>query len=199
MLATVVQPMRVHSVDTNKSWRGGGSKQKAPRGGGALASSGRKFLLLLWKNWLLQRRNVLQTIAELVLPVVFCVVLVVIRGLAPSDVYPEPTTFPTFSLNKLPSDLTPPTSDGLIEGVMKTFLGANARPRRSLDSGDGRTARLSRVKRQSFLDNVWGFLGADDLYWPVAYTPNTTEHAAVMKIVSDRLYPHIEGGDLELL
>lgn len=31
------------------------------------------------------------------------------------------------------------------------------------------------------------------VYWPVAYTPNTTETVAIMKIVSDRLYPDIEG------
>lgn len=40
-----------------------------------------KFLLLLWKNWVLQYRKPIQTIFEILSPIVISVVLVVIRSL----------------------------------------------------------------------------------------------------------------------
>ncbi|XP_023310224.1 ATP-binding cassette sub-family A member 3-like [Anoplophora glabripennis] len=58
-----------------------------------------KFLLLLWKNWVLQYRRPLQTIFEILSPVVFSVVIVVIRSLVdpkkhPAVAYPQFCTFP---------------------------------------------------------------------------------------------------------
>jgi ATP-binding cassette subfamily A (ABC1) protein 3 len=45
-----------------------------------------KFLLLMWKNWLLQYRKPLQTIVEIMAPVLFSILLVVIRSLVdPED------------------------------------------------------------------------------------------------------------------
>lgn len=40
-----------------------------------------KFLLLMWKNWLLQYRRPIQTAVEIVVPVLFSILLVVIRRL----------------------------------------------------------------------------------------------------------------------
>ncbi|XP_060519226.1 phospholipid-transporting ATPase ABCA3 isoform X2 [Cylas formicarius] len=40
-----------------------------------------KFRLLMWKNWLLQYRKPLQTIIEIIAPVLFSIILVVIRSL----------------------------------------------------------------------------------------------------------------------
>lgn len=40
-----------------------------------------KFLLLMWKNWLLQYRRPIQTIVEIVAPLLFAMLLVVIRSL----------------------------------------------------------------------------------------------------------------------
>ncbi|GJQ67966.1 hypothetical protein Trydic_g16721 [Trypoxylus dichotomus] len=66
-----------------------------------------KFLLLSWKNWLLQWRRPVQTLIEILAPVVFCALLVLIRSL----VDPEPmdsVTFAPFSLNNsfLPSNVS---------------------------------------------------------------------------------------------
>ncbi|XP_076264015.1 ATP binding cassette subfamily A member 3 isoform X2 [Rhynchophorus ferrugineus] len=46
----------------------------------------RKFLLLMWKNWLLQYRKPIQTLIEILAPVLFSILLVLIRSL----VDPEP-------------------------------------------------------------------------------------------------------------
>lgn len=40
-----------------------------------------KFRLLMWKNWLLQWRHKLSTTVEVLAPVIFSALLVVIRGL----------------------------------------------------------------------------------------------------------------------
>ncbi len=40
-----------------------------------------KFRLLMWKNWLLQWRHKLRTVVEILAPVIFSAILVIIRGL----------------------------------------------------------------------------------------------------------------------
>lgn len=49
-----------------------------------------KFQLLMWKNWLLVKRLKVQTTLEIVIPVIFSALLVLIRGLSDPDVFPEP-------------------------------------------------------------------------------------------------------------
>ncbi|XP_058465469.1 phospholipid-transporting ATPase ABCA3-like [Malaya genurostris] len=40
-----------------------------------------KFLLLLWKNWIIQKRHYLQTLFEILIPVLCCSILLLVRGL----------------------------------------------------------------------------------------------------------------------
>lgn len=47
-----------------------------------------KFLLLMWKNWLLQYRKPLQTLVEVLAPVLFSILLVVIRSLVDPETNP---------------------------------------------------------------------------------------------------------------
>lgn len=44
-------------------------------------SNWNKFRLLMWKNWLLQWRHKVQTIVEILVPVLFSALLVLIRSL----------------------------------------------------------------------------------------------------------------------
>lgn len=44
-----------------------------------------KFRLLLWKNYVLQKRHKIQTVMELLVPLFFTAVLVSIRGIVSSD------------------------------------------------------------------------------------------------------------------
>lgn len=47
-----------------------------------------KFVLLLWKNWLLQWRHPVQTLLEIIAPVLFCALLVLIRSLVDPEEHP---------------------------------------------------------------------------------------------------------------
>ncbi|XP_013413247.1 ATP-binding cassette sub-family A member 3 [Lingula anatina] len=66
-----------------------------------VASSGKQFTLLLWKNWLIQKRKVAVSFFEVLLPVVFTALLIVIRLLVSTR--EELTTYyPAQSLNTTP-------------------------------------------------------------------------------------------------
>ncbi|GJQ88075.1 hypothetical protein Trydic_g13088 [Trypoxylus dichotomus] len=48
-----------------------------------------KFLLLTWKNWLLQWRHPVQTILEILAPVLFAALLILVRGLISPEERPK--------------------------------------------------------------------------------------------------------------
>ncbi|XP_029725464.2 phospholipid-transporting ATPase ABCA3 [Aedes albopictus] len=58
-----------------------------------------KFFLLLEKNWIIQKRHYLQTLFEIVIPVLCCSILLFIRG--PVIPISQPTTFAPLSTGKL--------------------------------------------------------------------------------------------------
>lgn len=49
-----------------------------------------KFKLLLWKNWIIQSRHKVQTVFEIILPVMFMSLLLLIRYLVDPEGVPEP-------------------------------------------------------------------------------------------------------------
>lgn len=61
------------------------------------ASAWDKFLLLSWKNWIIQIRHPVQTVFEILVPVVVCALLIVIRGLVESSEYTKDFKYPPFS------------------------------------------------------------------------------------------------------
>ena len=66
-----------------------------------MASIGKQFLLLLWKNFVLQKRRVCVTVFEILMPIGFAGLFIIIRILAKSKDITEPTIWPSFgpSLN----------------------------------------------------------------------------------------------------
>lgn len=60
-------------------------------------SNFQKFRLLLWKNYVLQKRHKWQTVLEILLPLVFVVVLVIVRDLVNSDIYEDGMSYPPWS------------------------------------------------------------------------------------------------------
>ncbi|XP_050076110.1 phospholipid-transporting ATPase ABCA3-like [Anopheles maculipalpis] len=60
-----------------------------------------KFVLLLWKNWIIQKRHYVQTLFEVTIPVLACSLLILVRGLVTPTVYPEPTTFTSLNVRSL--------------------------------------------------------------------------------------------------
>ncbi|XP_072337423.1 phospholipid-transporting ATPase ABCA3 isoform X1 [Scyliorhinus torazame] len=62
----------------------------------------RQFGLLLWKNYLLQKRQVLVTIVEISLPLIFAAILITLRYRVSSMPYPNATTYPSFFIYDIP-------------------------------------------------------------------------------------------------
>ncbi|XP_067006390.2 phospholipid-transporting ATPase ABCA3 isoform X2 [Anabrus simplex] len=56
-----------------------------------------KFVLLMWKNWLLQSRHKIQTAVEILIPVLFSGLIVIIRSLIESGEISDPTLFTPFN------------------------------------------------------------------------------------------------------
>ncbi|XP_039428799.1 phospholipid-transporting ATPase ABCA3-like [Culex pipiens pallens] len=59
-----------------------------------------KFVLLLWKNWIIQKRHYIQTFFEIVVPVLCCSILLLLRGLVDPGFVEKSTVF-----NPLSTDL----------------------------------------------------------------------------------------------
>ena len=80
-------------------------------------AAGRQFVLLLWKNWLLQKRKVILTIFEIAVPALFALVLVFIRQRVTATDYPAPHVWKRFSVDNFneivlsPLPMTPILSD----------------------------------------------------------------------------------------
>ncbi|XP_055535486.1 phospholipid-transporting ATPase ABCA3-like [Wyeomyia smithii] len=52
-----------------------------------------KFWLLLWKNWIIQKRHYLQTLFEILIPALCCSMLILVRGLVDPEKVTEPLIF----------------------------------------------------------------------------------------------------------
>ncbi|XP_053674249.1 phospholipid-transporting ATPase ABCA3-like [Anopheles nili] len=64
-------------------------------------TSWHKLVLLLWKNWIIQKRHYVQTTFEITIPVLACSLLILVRGLVTPTVYSEPTTFNGLNVQSL--------------------------------------------------------------------------------------------------
>jgi ATP-binding cassette subfamily A (ABC1) protein 3 len=89
---------------------------------------GRQFLLLLWKNWTLQKRKVCVTVFEILLPLFFGTILVLIRLLVKTTDYPNNTIWPTQNLTRNPyigywkSDILYAPNETAIDNIMAVVL-----------------------------------------------------------------------------
>lgn len=63
--------------------------------------------LLMWKNFTLQKRGIIGTIIEILVPTLFVLILLPIRRIVKSDQYFNNTVYDSFSIDALPSDLLP--------------------------------------------------------------------------------------------
>lgn len=65
------------------------------------ASAWDKFLLLSWKNWLIQLRHPIQTVFEILIPVLVCALIVVIRGLVDIDEVTDDIRYKPFNASQI--------------------------------------------------------------------------------------------------
>lgn len=68
----------------------------------SLKSNFKQFGLLTWKNYVIQKRSIFALILELVLPALFAAILLPIRGIVKSEIYPNDTIFNEFEVTNLP-------------------------------------------------------------------------------------------------
>ncbi|KAM9392247.1 phospholipid-transporting ATPase ABCA3 [Pholidichthys leucotaenia] len=64
----------------------------------------RQFGLLLWKNYLQQRRQILVTLVEILLPLLFSGILIALRQRVSITDFPKPTVYKNFSVDQLPDE-----------------------------------------------------------------------------------------------
>ncbi|XP_039258738.2 phospholipid-transporting ATPase ABCA3-like isoform X1 [Styela clava] len=101
---------------------------------GSGAAKWRQFILLLWKNFILQKRRPIATFVELALPLLFAALLVIIRTTVDTTTHPNITTWREFSVNNLPNFKTnvvpkdgvwtvayAPNNDSAVENIMANF------------------------------------------------------------------------------
>ncbi|XP_041812515.1 phospholipid-transporting ATPase ABCA3 [Chelmon rostratus] len=63
----------------------------------------RQFGLLVWKNYLQQKRQILVTLVEILLPLLFSGILIVLRQKVPFKDYPNATVYESYSVDTLPT------------------------------------------------------------------------------------------------
>jgi hypothetical protein len=66
--------------------------------------------LLLWKNFILQKRSLIGTCLELILPAFFAIILLPIRSIVESNNIANDTVYVPFKIDALPSGLYPQAS-----------------------------------------------------------------------------------------
>lgn len=76
-------------------------KQQSHYGDRKMTNNWNKLCLLMWKNSLLQRRHKIQTIIEILAPVGFSVIIVLIRSLVDPKFFPNSTYYEPFAINTL--------------------------------------------------------------------------------------------------
>lgn len=72
----------------------------------AAASAWDKFLLLSWKNWIIQLRHPIQTIFEVLVPIFICALLILIRALVKIEEITEDTRYEPISTTSIPINAT---------------------------------------------------------------------------------------------
>lgn len=62
---------------------------------------GGQFILLLWKNWVIQKRKPIVTVLEILLPVFFSFILIIIRQVVDAEDNQQPTEWERFQVDQL--------------------------------------------------------------------------------------------------
>ncbi|XP_058837017.1 phospholipid-transporting ATPase ABCA3-like [Topomyia yanbarensis] len=83
-----------------------------------------KFLLLLWKNWIIQKRHYWQTLLEIVIPVLCCSIVLLVRGLADPSPVEKSTIFNPLSVDRFRMSFDSPVESVLAYSPQNPLLDA---------------------------------------------------------------------------
>jgi hypothetical protein len=72
-------------------------------GDGAGESSLAKLGLLIWKNWRIQLAHKIETVLQILFPILFTLILVSVRVIIEAKEVSNATIFPAFDINVLPN------------------------------------------------------------------------------------------------
>jgi len=105
-------------------------------------SNTRQFALLLWKNWLLQKRRIALTAFQILLPAVLALVLLLIRQRVESTFHENATVWNSFEVNAaLPGNLVPPRD--LSRTSSSSTASTSISPHSFSTHGDDRVSTIS--------------------------------------------------------
>ena len=132
-------------------------------------SNAAQFGLLLWKNWLLQKRRIVVTTFQILLPALFALILLLLR-IVDSEFISTPKIWDSFDASTLPPKLTPP----------------------EFNSVDASTLDLIKFHCSSFNvstlpTNLTVPSQAGGMRWMLVYSPNTSHAATRMAQVVTRM------------
>ncbi|KAM3597560.1 uncharacterized protein V6R79_006150 [Siganus canaliculatus] len=131
----------------------------------------RQFGLLVWKNYLQQKRQILVTVVEILLPLIFSGILIVLRQKVPFKDYPNATVYESFAVDELPK--------GPFHGLQLAYVPANSSVVRQV---------AEDVRNSLLLSSVHGF-ETEELFDDYI-RHNSTSRQVLAAVVFDHPSPH---------
>lgn len=109
-----------------------------------------KFYLLQYKNWKLQFRKKLVTVLEITIPALFCLMMMALRTLVIVYDYPDPTYYPSYSVDKIPQALF----EKMYPVGVPPFFGLAYTPQTSLTNSIMGNTAAKLIDSQIGLENI---------------------------------------------
>jgi len=169
-------------------------------------SNAEQFGLLLWKNWLLQKRRIVVTTFQILLPALFALILLLLRMIVDSEFISTPKIWDSFDASTLPPKLTRPKFNcssvnastlDLIKFNCSSFNVSTLPPKLTppefnCSSVNASTLDLIKFNCSSFNvstlpTNMTEPSQAGDMRWMLVYSPNTSQAAKRMAQVVTRM------------
>ncbi|XP_045164403.2 phospholipid-transporting ATPase ABCA3-like isoform X2 [Mercenaria mercenaria] len=136
-----------------------------------MSSAGGQFVLLLWKNFKLQGRKKAVTVFEILVPIFFALLLLLIRNLSDSEYIDKDSTwsreYPHLAgniMNKTMLFYTP--SNAFTDDVIQSII----------DSGNTAATNKTGFSSEGALLNEWNTKENADLWAAVVFTSDTTSN-----------------------
>lgn len=109
-------------MNTDGSFSAAGSSEQPTTKLAQLKNDLRQLKLLLWKNFLIQKRSKIGTLMEIIVPTIFVMILLPIRTIVKSEYFPTDTVFEEFNFSQLPPELKPHPPAGLRGQILRDDL-----------------------------------------------------------------------------